>query len=243
MRTALAAMVLTGVWDRAAAETPAQPSQADQDHGQRSYVVADLQIPGFDGIRELYPDGARASHVEATGNVDCEIQPNGSLADCRGHYDDPQGYGFAAATAKLFEKYSRVDLGSLKAPLQPHDRVLQDFTWQLSALTIPEGLPVYFSGGGRFITGNWRFPNAANAAPLYPSMAAHEHITGAATVECLASSSGSMQACKLLAETPRGYGFGQATVKLMMKYCHVDPASVKGGLQPGDRARFTYQWE
>lgn len=236
-------MVLAGVWEGCAVETSAQPAQPGQDQGQRPYVVADLQIPGFDGIRELYPEAAQASHAEATGNVDCEIQPNGSLADCLGHYDDPQGYGFSAASAKLFEKYSRVDLASLKAPLQPHSRVVQDFKWQLSALTTPAGLPIYFSGGGRFITGNWSFPNAANAAHLYPSMAAHEHIVGVASVECLATPSGSMQTCKLLTETPEGYGFGQATVNLMMKYCHVDPTSVKGGLQSGDRARFTYKWE
>ena len=51
-----------------------------------------------------------------------------------------------------------------------------------------------------------------------------------------------MKRCVVLAEVPKGGDFGKATQDLFLKYALVDPASVDGGIQPGDFYIFTLKW-
>ena len=58
------------------------------------------------------------------------------------------------------------------------------------------------------------FPSDAAAARLYPARARRQGVAGTAHVGCRVTSDGRPTQCKIADETPRGYGFGQAAVKL-----------------------------
>lgn len=57
-------------------------------------------------------------------------------------------------------------------------------------------------------------PTAADIAANYPPAAARNGVEGAATVECRVSAGGRLEDCIVLAEGPRGAGFGRATLNL-----------------------------
>ena len=44
-------------------------------------------------------------------------------------------------------------------------------------------------------------------------------------------------------EAPKDYDFGVTTATLFVKYTHVDPATVDGGIRPGDYKVFIYKWQ
>lgn len=57
-------------------------------------------------------------------------------------------------------------------------------------------------------------PTAADMAAAYPAKAKAEGVGGAVELMCTVSRSGSMSACDVLGEAPRGYGFGAAARRL-----------------------------
>ena len=239
IQISLVGLALGGVSSSLAAQTTPVP--------QPHYVSASLKIPSSEGQRELYPATAKAEQLEAEGNVDCEVQTDGTLTDCHGAYSDPQGYGFADASAKLFEKFSHVDLAHLKTPLQPHDRIIQAFEWHLYALMAPESPPIYFNtdpaaSDARLNRARWFYPGSDQLASMYPRVAAQERINGKVTIECTTGATGEMQYCSVVSEAPKGYGFGKATVDMFFRYGHVDPASAQGAQVQGLHKKFTYAW-
>jgi hypothetical protein len=64
-------------------------------------------------------------------------------------------------------------------------------------------------------------PTAADMAAAYPAKAKAEGIGGAADLICAAGRDGSMVACDVMGESPRGYGFGAAARKLAQQSLRV----------------------
>ena len=94
----------------------------------------------------------------------------------------------------------------------------------------------------RYAHAHWAYPNSAQMANAYPRQAQDSGITGTAEIACFIQPDGSMQRCVPLAESPEGYRFGTVTAQQFLKYMHVDPATVEGGIQPGDFYVVTYKW-
>lgn len=61
-------------------------------------------------------------------------------------------------------------------------------------------------------------PTSAQMAAAYPAKAKAEGVGGAVELMCTATRDGSMSACDVLGETPRGYGFGTAARKLAQEH-------------------------
>lgn len=57
-------------------------------------------------------------------------------------------------------------------------------------------------------------PTTADMAAAYPAKAKAEGVGGEVLLACTANRGGAMTACDVLAETPRGYGFGNAARRL-----------------------------
>lgn len=57
-------------------------------------------------------------------------------------------------------------------------------------------------------------PTAADMAAAYPAKAKAENLGGGVELTCTANRKGAMTDCDVLAESPRGYGFGPAARKL-----------------------------
>ncbi len=94
----------------------------------------------------------------------------------------------------------------------------------------------------RHIEGRWTYPDSDRMSGLYPPRALEDEVEGTVTIDCAVDASGRVTGCDILSESPAGYGFGLATVKAFIRYAHVDPNSVDGGVIDGDRKTFTYKW-
>lgn len=95
----------------------------------------------------------------------------------------------------------------------------------------------------RYAKAVWSLLPRRNGEDIYPEKALEAEVTGAAVVACTINTNGGMDQCRIMAENPIGYGFGIATAALYVKYGHVDPATVEGGIKPGDFWIFTYRYK
>lgn len=57
-------------------------------------------------------------------------------------------------------------------------------------------------------------PTGADFARYYPKAAADQGVAGRAILDCDVSAVGSLERCRVVDETPLGYGFGEAALKL-----------------------------
>lgn len=93
-----------------------------------------------------------------------------------------------------------------------------------------------------YVNGAWILPNLDQEKAYRPERASQDGVGGSVTIDCLVGVSGYLTECDVIDETPQGYGFANATVAMFLKYVHVDPATVTGGLHSWSRKRFTYGW-
>lgn len=70
-------------------------------------------------------------------------------------------------------------------------------------------------------------PSAEGMARYYPEAAQRAGLEGSATISCAVAQSGSLQACRLVAESPPGAGFGAAALQMAPLF-HMRPMSVDG---------------
>jgi TonB family protein len=81
----------------------------------------------------------------------------------------------------------------------------------------------------------WRsLPDANGMARYYPERATKEGIAGRAVIDCRLTAEGRADDCKVVSETPEGYGFGEAAVKMSVIFAFVPP--MRDG-KPVDDAR------
>lgn len=102
--------------------------------------------------------------------------------------------------------------------------------------------PVEAPKGPKYVEGKWTYPKGDAMQDLYPEKALENDVTGTVVIDCAINSQGRVTSCDVISETPKGYGFGAATVKGFLKGARVDPSSVGGELRDGDRKKFTYKW-
>lgn len=93
----------------------------------------------------------------------------------------------------------------------------------------------------RYATAKWHYPSGHEMGQ-YPDRAAAQALPGVAVINCQIKPDGKLAPCVILSEAPEGYGFGVAAAKMFVKYVHVDPATVNGGIRPGDFRIFTFKW-
>lgn len=92
-----------------------------------------------------------------------------------------------------------------EAPPEAPPTVLPE-TARPPRVAIPAGHPVWV----------WR-PAASDISRVYPPRALLEAVEGRVIVECIADASGGMTSCRIVYESPDGYGFGPAALNVAMK--------------------------
>lgn len=78
-----------------------------------------------------------------------------------------------------------------------------------------------------------RFPDANALTEYYPSKAVDNEVEGQATVQCVVVDNSGRVSCVVIAESPGGYGFGAATVRMVQDKGRVDTSHgdvVKGAI-------------
>ncbi|MEI9905888.1 MAG: hypothetical protein WDN06_19715 [Asticcacaulis sp.] len=97
------------------------------------------------------------------------------------------------------------------------------------------------TAGPVYITPRWtQFPDGNTLADYYPQVAIDNDKTGVAEVECSILDTAGHVNCTIVSETPKGYGFGAATVKMVEAKGRVD--TEQGAIQPGSKLRVTLKW-
>ncbi len=81
-----------------------------------------------------------------------------------------------------------------------------------------------------------RRPSGNDLARVYPPRAAEEGIGGRATLICGVDGDGRLEACKIESESPVGYGFGEAILKLAPLF-RMGPLDRAGGPTAGKTVR------
>jgi hypothetical protein len=72
----------------------------------------------------------------------------------------------------------------------------------------------------------------AGGPGFYPERAQRLHVPGSADIACVVSADQRLRACKVVAEAPRGMGFGEGALALFSNYS-VDPVAEDGSPTAG----------
>jgi hypothetical protein len=94
----------------------------------------------------------------------------------------------------------------------------------------------------RYAHAKWTYFTSAQMAEAYPRRAQDEHVQATITTVCNIAADGTLSQCAVPKNARDEYGFTVVTATLFVKYCHVDPATVAGGIQAGDYKVFTLKW-
>lgn len=173
-----------------------------------------------------YPPEALAAGVRGgQGLIGCTVGPAGGLEGCALVQETPAGLGFGAAALGLAPQF-RMTLWSpdgrptggapvqlpIRFELPSEPRPAADATVIPSIITRPE----------------WeRRPSPRDVDAAYPQRALRMNQTGQAQMRCRVNADGSIRDCVVAAETPPGFGFGQAALRLVPLF-KMRPATVDG---------------
>jgi periplasmic protein TonB len=75
-------------------------------------------------------------------------------------------------------------------------------------------------------------------AVYYPPRARKARIDGVVVVACIARADSRFEACRIVREMPQGFGFGDATLKMVAEIGQADLKVNK----PGDEVQATIRW-
>jgi len=200
-----------------------QPTQ----DAQRLHVVV-VSAPTRAEISAAFPQNAIGKVASAEVVLDCHVRiDDGGLTDCVANSTSPDSPAFSHAALQLSSafKFSMVDLADFRGvrvqvPITFHDP---------SAPTVPPTIrsPVWIH---EFDPGD--------LATIYPARAIAAGVrSGRGEVDCGVAHSGELIDCKVVAETPTGLGFDEATLKVAAQMA-MSPWTADGEPVEGARIRF-----
>ncbi len=153
-----------------------------------------------------FPQEALDEGLSGSATVSCNATNNGVVETCELVSETPEGYGFGQSALRIVRRGQLIP----SADGQPY----RNFQ-----ITVPFGLD----------TGE---PDDAEAPPApraiwksapsprardFPSEASYAGVSGTASITCTASPEGIPQGCFIASETPAGYGFGEAAMRIVRR--------------------------
>lgn len=184
------------------------------------------RVPTYDAFGAAYPPAALdARVVSGVGTVRCRVGESGALNGCGLVGETPAGLGFGAAALSLAPQFSVV-LWSPDGKPSAGDQVQLPIQIDapLSALQAGD------AGGPPFVVTrpDWAArPSPRDVDLFYPERAQQSGQTGNARIRCRVNTNGSVRECVVVTETPPGYGFGEAAVRMSPLF-RMKPQTVDG---------------
>jgi periplasmic protein TonB len=130
-------------------------------------------------------------------------------------------------------------------PVPPADNTVKTVAGpEIPAL--PTGGEVQVAGGseapaGPVAVAKWsRFPGPEALSTYYPPRALEAEVEGVSTLECVVRDVQGHVTCSVLSERPGGYGFGEATRRMIEKVGRVEVNT--GGMAVGSALRLSVKW-
>lgn len=170
---------------------------------RRSFIGQPIwsAAPTYDEAVAVYPERAAEKRVGGSATIKCELTEERGLRRCTTISESPRGYGFAKAARTLSDRF-------LLAPVA-EEVDLEGVETQYRVVFDPAMLDP-----ARRIVGrpDWRsLPSPGDVGGAYPAKALDEGVSGArVSMDCLVGAGGQVEDCRVLSETPAGYGFGEA---------------------------------
>ena len=90
-------------------------SQSKSTPGKIYVKARMLATPGQEVMRKYYPAAAKAIGQKGVALLECQFDQMGNLVNCESLAEEPQAFGFGAATITLAQKYFTLDMRDLHA--------------------------------------------------------------------------------------------------------------------------------
>ncbi|MDB5469456.1 MAG: hypothetical protein JWR84_1016 [Caulobacter sp.] len=170
-------------------------------------------LPTAEVMEKAYPEAAFQQGVGGKVVLACKVLDDGRLDACTTRSETPadQGFGFAA--------HSLVQAFRMRATTEdglPTAGGLVRIPIEFSPPPVdaaPEGF--VDSRGKRVMRPRWlRKPSGAAVARAFPKKAMGRGVNGGAVLSCVIIDTGHVDKCKVVQETPPGFGFGKASIEL-----------------------------
>jgi TonB family protein len=169
------------------------------------YLTDWLSKPTGDDVLAHYPSAAFAMKQFGWALMECKVGEAGVLTGCRTTREEPDQSGFGAAELVMSPLFR----------VAPTAKDGQPTAGRIVAVPLRFSVPPPIDPAAPLRQPEWiRRPNGADLARFYPSAARIAGAHGAATAQCDVLANGHLANCSVIAESPTGLGFGDATLKL-----------------------------
>lgn len=182
---------------------------ADEAQAASCKLSAWVKLPSAQDLTSVYPAKALHDGVEGQATLRCTTEADGRLADCSVGAESPPGYGFGAAALKLADKFRAEPPCPGAGETKPGGREVP-IRFAVAAYLPPHREAVFKHDSGKYAA-------LDPAGPFWPDMALRAGEAGSATVQCVALASGKLTDCEVVQESPRGFGFGQAALRMAQR--------------------------
>jgi TonB family protein len=148
--------------------------------------------------KAAFPPPALARKITGEVDMSCLITAELTLAKCDVERESPAGEGFGAAALGLTSRY--------------HLRETDELGRRVAGRYAPVSI-TFLAPGDRGL--DWaKKPTGQQMLAVLPKLAFEHGVGGKTSLHCDVTAAGALEACVVEWETPSGYGFGAAALKL-----------------------------
>lgn len=87
-----------------------------------------------------------------------------------------------------------------------------------------------------------RLPDARDLERFYPPRAREQEVEGRSTIRCSVTAQGTLVDCSVVSESPDGYGFGEAAVRMSSRF-RMRPRTIDGQPVEGGTVTVPIRWQ
>jgi TonB family protein len=175
-----------------------------------------LRMPNSNDLMMVFPSEAYRRGKSGEALIHCKVSRQGALYECRVVSESPEGMGFGAAAIGLAPQFQ------MKPATVDGKAVVDTVNIPIRFTAPPPGIGTRVQGAPHYMrtkrflaSPSWaEAPTYDETVSAYPPRAREEGAGGSATVDCEITADLGLHRCNVIAEEPRGKGFGRAAMQL-----------------------------